>query len=278
MKTLRTADELRAEVGSARKCGARIAFVPTMGALHEGHLSLVDVARRVGDLVVMSLFVNPLQFGPNEDFHAYPRNELRDETLAAGRGVDVLFLPEIEEVHPPNRTSIVSVRGMLTSVLEGAARPGHFDGVTTVVASLFHIANPHVAVFGQKDAQQVAVVKKMVRDLRFGIEIVVAPTIRDTDGLALSSRNVYLSPAERKSATILFKALSAGAASFDRNSDPALAEAEMAQVFEMEQSVSLEYAKVVDPDTFEPPQSKPVLLAVAARVGGARLIDNLIVG
>lgn len=276
MNVIRTVGEMRAAVGTARSDRANIAFVPTMGALHEGHLSLVDAARQRASLVVMSVFVNPLQFGPGEDFDAYPRDESRDADLARDRGVELLFAPGLDEIHPPGRTTTVSVRGMVTSVLEGAIRPGHFDGVTTVLSSLFHIVEPHTAFFGQKDAQQLAVVCKMVHDLRFRLEVVACPTIRDADGLALSSRNAYLSDDERVSALSLNKALKEGAAVLRETDDVARAEEAMTRVLDVP-GVVLEYAKGVDPDTFESPARKPVLLVVAARVGRARLLDNMLV-
>src|SRR5688572_11951303 len=178
--------ELRAELAAARAMHERVGFVPTMGALHEGHLSLVRAARSAADFVVLSVFVNPLQFGPGEDLAAYPRDEQRDMQLAQSEGVDLVFLPTVAEMYPPGRETLVHV-GSLGTILEGADRPGHFDGVATVVAKLFNLVQPDVAVFGQKDAQQVAVIHQLARDLSFGIEIVVAPTVREPDGLALSS-------------------------------------------------------------------------------------------
>lgn len=277
MKVIRDIEQMHETTGAARAKGGRVGFVPTMGALHEGHLSLVDASRARSDMTVMSVFVNPLQFGPGEDFDAYPRDEDRDVELASSRGVDVCFIPVVDEIHPPGRTTTVSVRGIVTSVLEGALRPGHFDGVTTVVAALFHIVDPHAAFFGQKDAQQLAVVRKMVHDLHMPVEVVACPTIREPDGLALSSRNAYLSPEQRASALSLHRALKAGAAALEESGDPARAEGAMLEVLQETPEVVPEYAKAVDPDSFEPPTGPRSLLVVAARVGRARLIDNLLV-
>ena len=272
MKVVTSGTELRAELKAARAVHERVGFVPTMGALHEGHLSLVRAARSAADFVVMSVFVNPLQFGPGEDLAAYPRDEQRDMHLAQSEGVDLVFLPTVAEMYPPGRETLVNV-GALGTILEGADRPGHFDGVATVVAKLFNLVQPDVAVFGQKDAQQLAVVHQLVRDLSFGIEIVVAPTVREPDGLALSSRNAYLSADERRKATALYDALRAGADALGE--DPALAEKTMWEAL-VEQGLEPSYARVVDPTTFGPPTPNGrALLVIAARVGTTRLIDNL---
>jgi pantoate--beta-alanine ligase len=275
MRVARSRDELLAVLGPARAEGSRIGFVPTMGALHEGHLSLVRVARDETDIVVMSIFVNPLQFGPNDDLASYPRDEQRDLRLAEGAGVDVVFLPSVEEMYPEGRSTTVGV-GRLGTIVEGADRPGHFDGVAIVVATLFNLAQPDVAVFGQKDAQQVAVIQKMAKDLSYAVEIVVAPTIREPNGLALSSRNAYLSKEERQKATALYRALQAGAETLAEEGFDA-AEKNMWELLVAE-GLEPSYARAVDPETFGPPgSSSQVLLAIAAPIGTTRLIDNMLV-
>lgn len=275
MNVVTTIAGVRQAVAEARERGETISFVPTMGALHEGHLSLVDAARRVGGYVVMSIFVNPLQFGPNEDLAAYPRDEDRDLKLAEGAGVDIVFLPTVSEMYPEGRSTTVSV-GELGTVLEGVDRPGHFDGVATVVAKLFNLVRPDLAVFGQKDAQQVAVIKKMVKDLSYAIEIVVAPTVREPDGLALSSRNAYLSADDRPRASALYRALLAGANTIAEEGFEA-AEKNMWELLVAE-GLEPSYARVVDPETFGPPANgSHVLLVIAARLGDTRLIDNMLI-
>ena len=278
MKVARTAAELRALLDEPRRAGRTIGFVPTMGALHEGHLSLLRAARRRDDVVVVSVFVNPLQFGPGEDFEAYPRDEEGDLELAEGEGVDIAFLPTVEQMYPQGAGTVVDP-GPIGEIYEGAERPGHFRGVCTVVAKFFNLVDPDRAYFGQKDAQQVAVIRRMVADLDFPLEIVVCPTVRAPDGLALSSRNRYLSPDERRRATALYRALVAGREVLERGGDPVMAENEMAALLAGAPGIELGYAAAVDPDSFGPPgPGGPVLLAVAARVGRARLIDNLLVG
>ena len=275
MNVARSRDELGASVGSARAESSRIGFVPTMGALHEGHLSLVRAARKAVDVVVLSIFVNPLQFGPSEDLASYPRDEARDLHLAEQAGVDVVFLPSVHEMYPEGRSTTVSV-GRLGTILEGSDRPGHFDGVATVVAKLFNLVQPDVAFFGQKDVQQVAVIKKMVTDLSYAVEIGVEPTVRERDGLALSSRNAYLSPEERQKATAVYRALLKGAETLAEEGFEA-AEKNMWELLVAE-GLEPSYARVVDPDTFDVPGAGPeVLLVIAARLGNTRLIDNMFV-
>lgn len=272
MRTIRTSADLAA--ARAQLTGS-VGFVPTMGALHEGHLSLVKAARGRCDAVVVSVFVNPLQFGPREDFASYPRDEAADAELLAGAGVDLLFLPTVEEMYPPGRTTTVSV-GELATLLEGADRPGHFDGVATVVAKLFNQVQPGVAYFGQKDAQQVAVIRKLVKDLSYGIEISVQPTVREADGLAMSSRNAYLSPEQRPKATALYRALLLGAETVPEEGFEA-AEKKMWEHLVAE-GLEPSYARAVDPHTFGPPSpGTTVLLVIAARLGDTRLIDNMLV-
>ena len=253
--------------------GERIGFVPTMGALHPGHLSLVELARAREDVVVMSIFVNPTQFGPTEDFVSYPRDEAKDLELAERAGVDIVFVPEVAEMYPNGATTRVSV-GPLAATLEGEDRPGHFDGVCTVVAKLLNIVQPQRAYFGQKDAQQVAVVKMMVADLALPVEIVVGPTLREPDGLALSSRNAYLSPDERSRAAAVHDALQAGRDVL-RSEGADAAEKVMWELL-VAADLQPSYARVVDPDTFGPlTDDGPALLVIAAHLGATRLIDNL---
>ncbi|HMI81863.1 MAG TPA: pantoate--beta-alanine ligase [Solirubrobacterales bacterium] len=281
---LRTKAELRAAVGEARAEGRTIGLVPTMGYLHEGHLSLIRAARAECDLVAMSLFVNPTQFGAGEDLDRYPRDEERDLRLAAEAGADLVFAPTVEEVYPDGLdgfATYVEVTGSLTEVLDGdpARRgPGHFRGVTTVVAKLFNLVGPDVAYFGQKDAQQAIVIRRMVRDLDFPVRIEVMPTVREPDGLAMSSRNAYLEPADRERATALSRALKAAereahAGSLGAGLAAARRELEAA-------GVEPEYLEARDAETLEPVHrlaDRPVLVAVAAQVGAARLIDNVLI-
>jgi pantoate--beta-alanine ligase len=274
----RTVAELREAVGRERAAGRRIAVVPTMGAFHEGHLSLMRLARRDGHAVVVTLFVNPTQFAPGEDLSRYPRDEARDLGLAAGEGVDLVFAPPPEEIYPPGFATAIAVDGPALG-LEGAARPEHFGGVATVVAKLLLAVRPDRAVFGRKDAQQVAVVRRMMRDLHLDdVELVVGETVREPDGLAMSSRNAYLGPDDRRAATALHRGLLAAQALVaEGEHDPARVEAAARAVIDAEPRCDLEYAALVHPDTFEPLThlDGPALLAVAARVGPARLIDNL---
>lgn len=276
MKVARTVSALRRALSVEGSAGAVVGLVPTMGALHAGHRSLLQLARRNCDVVVASIFVNPLQFGPGEDLERYPRDEEGDLALARGAGVDIVFAPARAEMYRPGDSTVVTV-GSLTTILEGAARPGHFDGVATVVAKLFLQTRADVAFFGQKDAQQIAVVKRMSRDLSFPVEIRVGATVRDHDGLALSSRNAYLSEDERLRATSLYRALAAGAKELESGRSREEAEASMIRTL-VTGGVRIDYARSVDPDTFEPASpGRPVLLVVAGWVGATRLIDNLLV-
>ena len=276
MRVVRTVDDVRAALADPRRAGRVIGLVPTMGAFHEGHLSLIRQARAACDVVVVSLFVNPAQFNEQSDLQAYPRDEDSDAAQAAALGVDYLFAPAPEEVYPPAFATTVSVAG-ITGVLEGAHRgPAHFDGVTTVVAKLFNIVAPDVAYFGQKDAQQAAVVQQMVRDLNMPVRIEVCETVREPDGLAMSSRNVHLSERDRERATALHRALlAADRAVSDGARDPA---AVIAQARSVLDGAALEpdYLELVSADTFAPVQriEGDVLALVAARVGSTRLIDN----
>jgi len=277
MRTIRTIAELRRALAPAHEAHLRVGLVPTMGALHDGHLSLLGAARAECDLVVMSVFVNPLQFGPSEDLAAYPRDEARDAALAQEAGVDLLFAPAAEEIYPPGFATSVVVRGV-SERLEGEQRPGHFEGVATVVAKLLNIVAPEVAYFGQKDAQQAIVIKRLVADLDMPVRIEVCPTVREHDGLAQSSRNAYLSEAERTQALGLPRALTRAAsliAGGERDGEAVRA----AALRELSaHDLDADYLAVVDPETLEPVEhvDRPVLVAGAARVGRARLIDNLI--
>ena len=246
-----------------------------MGFLHEGHLSLIRVARQHGaDFVVVSIFVNPLQFGPQEDFERYPRDEARDRKLLEGEGTDLLFLPAVDEIYPPGAATTVTVSGV-AEPLEGERRPGHFSGVATVVLKLFNIVQPDVAVFGRKDAQQCSVIDRVVRDLDIPVRLVFGETIREHDGLAMSSRNRYLSPDERKLAPVLHKALRAGEEAVRHGiAQPDAVEKLMHR---MASGVDIDYLVVVDPETFHPPADfhRDLLIAGAVRIGKTRLIDNV---
>jgi len=278
MREVADVSALKSWIGSARAAGRRIGFVPTMGALHEGHLTLVDEARRRSDAVVMSVFVNPLQFGPSEDFDRYPRDLERDRALAAGRGVDLLFVPSAATMYPPGADTRV-VPGPAGERWEGAARPGHFAGVLTVVAKLLHLVEPDVACFGQKDIQQATLIRHMVRDLDLPVELAVLPTVREADGLALSSRNVYLAPAERHDALALSRGLRAARAAWQAGarSGPAL-EARIERELNAAGALRADYIAAIDPEHLERVDEAlaGTILAVAARVGRLRLIDNLI--
>jgi len=270
-----TIAELRARVAEARAGGASVAFVPTMGALHDGHLALVARARELAELVVVSIFVNPLQFGPNEDLERYPRTLDADVAALRGTGAALVFAPAVDEMYPDGPTQTRIVAGEVGGLYEGASRPGHFDGMLTVVAKLLHLVQPDVAVFGQKDAQQVHLVRRMVRELDFPLDIEVVETVREADGLALSSRNRFLGEPERRTALVLSEALAAAAAAAPQGAQEALAEAVAA--FGDHDGAELDYFVIVDPDTFLPvadDASGPALALVAARVGATRLIDN----
>jgi pantoate--beta-alanine ligase len=273
MKIARTIEEVRASV-ARRPAG----LVPTMGFLHEGHLSLVDAARAHGaELVVVSIFVNPRQFGPSEDFERYPRDEKRDAALLESRNVDVLFVPPADVMYPPGAVTSVTVGGVAKQ-LEGARRPGHFDGVATVVLELFHIVQPDLAVFGRKDAQQCAVIDRMVRDLDVPVRLVFADTVREHDGLAMSSRNAYLSAEERKLAPALHRALRGGVEAVTHGiHDVAAVEQLMRKFMEETPSIDVDYLALVDPLTFEAPADfgRGLLVCGAVRIGRTRLIDNI---
>ena len=271
-------DPTRDAISVARAHGATIGFVPTMGFLHEGHLTLVDEARAAGaTYVVVSIFVNPRQFGPNEDFARYPRDEERDAALLESRGVDLLFLPPVDAMYPSGSQTVVSV-GAVARPLEGERRPGHFDGVSTVVLKLFNIVQPDLAVFGRKDAQQCAVIERMVRDLDVPVRLVFGETVREHDGLATSSRNSYLSAEERALAPALHRALRAGQEAVTHGiHDVAGIEHLMRKIAEESKGVEVDYLAVVDPETFRSPADfrRDILLAGAVKIGRTRLIDNI---
>ena len=278
METINTVKDMQHWSDAARTRGQRIGFVPTMGYLHAGHLSLVAEARRRADVVVASIFVNPLQFGANEDLARYPRDIERDSQLLTAAGTDVLFLPDVKEMYPEGFQTTVTVE-RVTRGLCGASRPTHFQGVTTVVAKLFNMVKAHVAVFGQKDFQQFVAIRRMVVDLNFDIEIVGAPIIREADGLAMSSRNAYLSTPERHAALCLSRALHAAATLAERGEADALRILAAARrVITDEPRARLDYAAVVDLDTLEDVTTvrAPALLALAVHIGKTRLIDNCV--
>jgi pantoate--beta-alanine ligase len=273
-----TIGQVRAAVATARASVRTIGFVPTMGFLHEGHLSLIDVARASGaDFVVGSIFVNPKQFGPNEDLASYPRNEVRDRLLLESKNADVLFLPSVDVMYPAGAQTTVSV-GAVARPLEGERRPGHFDGVATVVLKLFNIVQPDLAVFGRKDAQQCAVIERMVRDLDIPLRLVFGETAREHDGLARSSRNSYLSAEERTLAPALHRALRAGEDAITNGIvDVDAVETLMRRTIETSAGIEIDYLAVVDPETFLAPADwrRDVLVAGAIRIGRTRLIDNI---
>lgn len=279
MLVLKTIAETRSACAQIRAAGKTLGLVPTMGALHEGHLSLVHAAQASCHAVAVTIFVNPTQFGPKEDFASYPRTMEQDCQTLQAAGVDLVFAPSVEEMYPSGASTFVEVAG-LSERLDGASRPGHFRGVATVVAKLFNIFNPDHAFFGQKDAAQVAVLRKMVRDLRFGVQLDVCPTVREPDGLALSSRNRNLSGEQRRQALVLSRALRAVEEQVrGGEQDSATLLAEALRTLQQEPAVLVDYCRIVDPDTLEdvPDVHRGALVAVAARVGNTRLIDNLLV-
>ncbi len=275
MEIIKTIARLR----QVRARFAQVGLVPTMGYLHAGHLSLVRLARDACDTVAVSIFVNPTQFGPHEDLDRYPRNLERDFQLLQAQGVDLVFVPDVAEIYPDGYGTYVEVQGV-TEMLEGAARPGHFRGVATVVCKLFNIIQPTHAYFGQKDAQQTVVVRKMVRDLDLPIEIVIGPTVREADGLALSSRNAYLAPDERVAATVLYRALMSARARYEAGSrDAEELRAAMQAVLSAEPLARVEYVSAAHPLTLQELDqldTDGALLSMAVRIGRTRLIDNII--
>ena len=280
MRIYDTIEAMRTASRAQRIAGKRLGLVPTMGALHDGHLSLMRAAKARCDLVAVSLFVNPLQFGPSEDLAKYPRDFARDRSLLEGAGIDFLFAPGVEEMYPSGAVTYVTVEG-LSEKLCGRSRPGHFRGVTTVVSKLFNIVEPDLAFFGQKDAAQVAIIRRMVRDLNIPVQIITGPIVREADGLAMSSRNAYLDPQQRKSATALYRSLMEIQKAFDqgeRSSGALIAAGK--RFFAEDVAPRLDYLEIVDPDTLNPVDhiSRSALIAVAAFFGKTRLIDNIILG
>ena len=278
MLELTSISEIRAWTGAQRAAGRRIALVPTMGYLHEGHLALVDEARRRADSVVLSIFVNPLQFGPREDLTRYPRDLPRDRALASARGVDTIFVPQASDMYPPGSEVRVTA-GAMAERWEGAARPGHFTGVLTVVAKLFHLTQPDVACFGQKDIQQLALIRRMVRDLDWPLEIATVRTVRESDGLAMSSRNAYLAPADRARAAVLSRALRVAHDAWRAGETRAQElETRMQDELGKEPGVTVEYIAVVEPESLAPVRitDATTIVALAARIGRTRLIDNIV--
>lgn len=268
----------RRAIAEARRAGRRIGFVPTMGYLHAGHLSLVDAARRDKTWVVASIFVNPTQFGPNEDFERYPRDSAGDLRQCEDAGVDLVFMPSVEDMYPPGSTTTVHV-AQLTDTLCGPCRPGHFDGVATVVAKLFNIVQPDAAYFGQKDAQQLAVIRQMTRDLNLPMEIVGCPTVREADGLAMSSRNALLSADERRRAVVLYRALCTARDTLAGGECGAqVIIAQMRQIIDTAQPTRIDYISIVSPETMQLVEhiEQPVLVALAVHIGHTRLIDNML--
>lgn len=283
MQVITSIVDLKSLIHQYRQQGKRIGLVPTMGYLHTGHLTLMGQARKEQDVVVASIFVNPIQFGPKEDYAAYPRDIARDSKLAADAGVDILFVPSVEEMYPQginNMTTYVDVL-KVTEGLCGASRPGHFRGVATVVNKLFNLVEPHTAYFGQKDAQQVVVIRSMVRDLNMNVKIVSVPIVREADGLALSSRNVFLSPDERKAALVLSRALKTAHELLDggeQQADKLLAA--MQQLIQAEPLAAIDYVSISDAQSLTELATvdRPALVALAVKIGKTRLIDNFIWG
>jgi len=279
MKICYTIDDMREACRGVRRGGQRLGFVPTMGALHEGHLSLVRAARHRCEVVAASIFVNPTQFGPNEDLAKYPRAFERDRELLEKEGVELLFAPSVEEMYPAGAVSWVTVEGM-SDRLDGRSRPGHFRGVTTVVAKLFHVVEPDAAFFGQKDAAQIAIIRRMVSDLKFPVEIVACPIVREADGLAMSSRNAYLDPSQRRQALVLYPALMRVKECWEAGErDAARLVAVGCMEIASESAVRLDYFEIVDGESLDPVSKieKGALVVVAAFVGATRLIDNVVV-
>jgi pantoate--beta-alanine ligase len=277
MLELTTIPDLKSWIRAQRAAGQRIGFVPTMGFLHEGHLALVDEARRRADGVIMSIFVNPLQFGPAEDLARYPRDLPRDRVLASGRGVNALFVPTAASMYPRGSETRITP-GPSAERWEGAARPGHFAGVLTVVAKLLNLVQPDLACFGRKDVQQLTLIRQMVRDLDWPVEIVAVPTVREPDGLALSSRNSYLSAADRSRAAVLGRALQVAHQAWSSGESRAAAiEERMRRELRTQPEVAVEYISIVEPETLAPVAivDPSTVIAIAARVGGTRLIDNI---
>lgn len=278
MRIITSIAEMQSFADSLRSQGKKIGFVPTMGFLHEGHLSLMRQARQECDSVIVSIFVNPTQFGPAEDFDRYPRDREGDRAKCEAAGVDVLFMPEAKEMNPEKPSVFVTVE-RISDILEGAVRPGHYRGVATVVAKLFHIVKPHVAFFGQKDYQQCVVIKRTVKGLNMDVVISVAPTVREADGLAMSSRNSYLQPDQRRAATAIFRALSAAERQVRSGvTDPQNLKHAMQSLLQAEKGIAIDYIEVADPEDLTPLLSAAsMVILIAVRLGRTRLIDNILI-
>jgi len=278
VETIRTVEEMKRRASELRDAGSVVGFVPTMGSLHEGHLSLIRQAAALADTVVVSIFVNPTQFGPAEDFESYPRDLERDGALAAEAACDILFAPEAADVYPAHYATVVHVQH-LTRRLCGAFRPGHFDGVTTVVAKLFGIVRPHLAVFGQKDGQQLAVIERMVADLNMDVTIVPGPTVREDDGLAMSSRNAYLTDDQRRDAVVLFESLELARSLYEAGeTDADEVVGRMRELIDAKASTEIQYVEAVDRATMDPVSElrEDAMIALAVHFGTTRLIDNIV--
>ncbi|WHY70227.1 pantoate--beta-alanine ligase [Fictibacillus enclensis] len=278
MKIIKSIQEMSAYSQAQLAAGKSIGFVPTMGYLHEGHGALMDRARKENDCVVISIFVNPLQFGPNEDFERYPRDFARDENVAINNAVDVVFYPEVHEMYPNNPSVVLHVKRRVQALC-GKTREGHFDGVATVLSKLFHLVSPTRAYFGMKDAQQVAVVEGLITDLNYPMELVACPTVREEDGLAKSSRNVYLSPQERREAPVLFRSLKLAAELLEKEKNITLVKEKMVEYVETETSGNVDYFEILSyPELEEVPYStQTMIIALAVQFENARLIDNLLI-
>ena len=279
MEIIVSVSDMQQRADQLRRDGKIIGFVPTMGYLHEGHLSLVREAKKRSDIVVMSIFVNPTQFGPGEDFKDYPRDFDRDARLAESAGCDIIFHPDVQEIYLENHKTYVEVE-QITQVLCGVSRPTHFRGVTTIVAKLFNIVKPHIAVFGQKDAQQAIVIKRMVEDLNFDLKILVAPIMREPDGLAMSSRNIHLTPAHRKQASVLYQSLLHAKNLIERGErDGDQIKAQIKSMIEKQPDAKIDYIEIVDTTNLQPMKQlkNEALIALAVKIGKPRLIDNIIV-
>lgn len=281
MRIIATVEEMQQVANEIRLQQKKICIIPTMGYFHEGHLSLVRIGKQNADIIVTTIFVNPAQFAPSEDFNNYPRNIERDKRLAESCGVDILFIPSVDEIYPRDYKTFIEVE-QLTEVLEGKFRSTHFRGVTTVVAKLFNIIKPHVAIFGQKDAQQAIVIKKMVRDLNYGIDIAIAPIVRESDGLAMSSRNVYLNITERTESLILFQSLQL-AKHLIENGERSCTKiiSEMTKLITSKPSAKIDYISIADSETLKEylalHSADRVLISLAVRIGKTRLIDNTLI-
>lgn len=279
MEIIKDLPGMQQRAESIRLSGKKIGVVPTMGFLHEGHLSLIRQAKQRADVVITTIFVNPTQFGPGEDFENYPRNFARDQKLAAEAGTDIIFYPAKNEMYPSGFLTTVAV-DKITQVMCGASRPTHFQGVTTIVAKLLNLTKPHVAIFGQKDAQQVLVIQQMVKDLNMDVEIVIAPIIREEDGLAMSSRNSYLTPAERKQAPVLFQSLQLAKSMIaSGEKDAEKIAAQMTEKINEKDLAQIDYITIVDTTWLQPVQKikGEILVALAVKFGKARLIDNILI-